>query len=29
LAGDREAIRSQAIEIALKGLLNALEKTPQ
>ncbi|QJR10385.1 Nicotinamide-nucleotide amidohydrolase PncC [Usitatibacter rugosus] len=29
LAGDREAVRRQAVEIALKGLLNALEKTPQ
>ena len=29
LAGDREAVRRQAVEIALKGLLNALEKTPE
>lgn len=29
LQGDREAIRRQAIEIALKGLLTALEKPPQ
>ena len=28
LAGDREAVRRQAVEIALKGLLAALEKTP-
>lgn len=28
LAGDREAIRSQAVEIALKGLINALGKSP-
>ena len=26
--GNREAVRRQAIEFALKGLLNALEKTP-
>jgi nicotinamide-nucleotide amidase len=28
LSGDREAVRRQAIEIALKGLLNALDKSP-
>lgn len=29
LAGDRDAVRRQAVEIALKGLLAALEKTPE
>ena len=28
LAGDREVVRRQAIEIALKGLINALDKSP-
>jgi nicotinamide-nucleotide amidase len=27
-AGDRDAVRRQAIEFALKGLLNALDKSP-
>lgn len=27
-AGDRDAVRRQAVEFALKGLLNALDKSP-